>query len=150
MLEVDLSTGKTAISKINQQDLDLYLGGKGLGIKYLYDNLEPGIDPLSEKNIIVLMMGAFLGTGAPCSARFEALTKSPLTNIMLSSSCGGPFGMAFKTAGYDGLIIKGKASKPVYLNIDQNGAAIEDATEIWGKDTEQSQVYFKLSSKENN
>ncbi len=148
LLEINLTTGEISTSTINQQDREMYLGGKGLGLKLFYDRLEAGIDPLSEENILIFMMGVYLGTGAPCSARFDAVTKSPLTNIMLSSSCGGPFGMAFKTAGYDGLILKGKAEKPVYIKIDHQGATIEDALELWGKDTEQSQEHFRLSSKD--
>jgi len=148
LLEIDLSTGDVTTITIKQEDRKLYLGGKGLGLKLLYERLEPGIDPLSEKNIIIFMMGVYMGTGSPCSARFDAVTKSPLTNIMVSSSCGGPFGMAFKTAGYDGLILKGKANKPVYLKIDKLGVSIEGASEIWGKDTGETQEHFGLKSKD--
>lgn len=148
LLEIDLSKGDVKTSTININDRQMYLGGKGLALKILYDRLKPGIDPLSENNIVVFMMGEFLGTGAPCSARFEAVTKSPLTNITLSSSCGGPFGMAFKTAGYDGLILHGKSDKPIIIKISSQGVQFEDASPIWGKDTEQSQDYFKLGSKD--
>ena len=144
LLEIDLSTNSINTSKISKQDREMYLGGKGLGMKLLYDKLKVGVDPLGEENKIAFMMGAFLGTGAACTARWDAVTKSPLTNIMVSSSCGGPFGLAFKTAGYDGLLLSGKADKPVYIKIDDNGVTIEDAAELWGKDTDQTQDTFEL------
>lgn len=81
------------------------------------------------------MMGVLMGTGAPCSGRFAAVTKSPLTGIMLTASCGGPFGMAYKTAGYDGLLIHGRSEKPVYLEIDSDGVGFQDAAHLWGRDT---------------
>jgi aldehyde:ferredoxin oxidoreductase len=81
-----------------------------------------------------------MGTGAPCSGRFEAVTKSPLTGIMCSASCGGPFGMAFKTSGWDALVIKGKCSAPTYLSIDSTGVQFKPAKGIWGKDTQASQA----------
>ncbi|MCF6240843.1 MAG: aldehyde ferredoxin oxidoreductase family protein, partial [Bacteroidales bacterium] len=148
LLEIDLSKQNIKVTKIDTKDRELYLGGKGLGLKILYDRMKPGIDPLSEDNIIAFMMGVFIGTGAPCTGRWDAVTKSPLTGIMVSSSCGGPFGTALKTAGYDGMLLSGKADKPVYIRIDDKGASIEDASELWGKDTDETQEYFNLSRKD--
>ena len=148
LLEINLSKQSIKVTKIDPKEREMYLGGKGLGMKILYDRMKPGIDPLSEDNILAVMMGVFIGTGAACTGRWDAVTKSPLTNIMVSSSCGGPFGLAFKTAGYDGLLISGKADKPVYIKIDDKGASIEDASEIWGKDTDETQEYFNLGKKD--
>lgn len=139
ILEVNLSTKKVTEFKISEKDRKLYLGGKGLGLKMLYDRMKPGIDPLGEENIIALEMGVIMGTGATCSGRFAAVTKSPLTGILVSSSCGGPFGMAYKTAGYDGLLISGKSEHPVYLEIDSDGVKFQDASQLWGKDTQETQ-----------
>lgn len=144
LLEIDLSTGQVQITTIDFRDREMYLGGKGLGLKLLYDRMKPGVDPLSEENHLAFTMGVFLSTGVPCSARFNCVTKSPLTGIMVSSSCGGPFGMAFKTAGYDALIVKGKSPGPVYIKIDSNNATIENARGIWGKNTHETEEYFKL------
>jgi aldehyde:ferredoxin oxidoreductase len=88
ILEVDLNAKSFQESQISKKDRDMYLGGKGLGLKLLYDRMEPGIDPLGEKNMLIIETGVLLGTGAPCSGRFEAITKSPLTGIMTRSSCG--------------------------------------------------------------
>jgi len=135
VLEVDLSSRSFAVAEVSVKDLEMYLGGKGLGLKMLYDRMEPGVDPLGEGNMIAFMMGAILGTGAPCSGRFEAVTKSPLTGIMVSASCGGPFGMALKTSGWDGLIVKGKSRVPTFLVVDSKGVEFKSAKSIWGKDT---------------
>jgi aldehyde:ferredoxin oxidoreductase len=139
-LEVDLTRRTFQEVRINEKDLQLYLGGKGLGLKLLYDRLTPGVDPLGEENTIVFCTGVLLATGAPCSGRFEAVTKSPLTGIMASASCGGPFGMALKTSGWDAVIISGKAAAPTYLVINQTGVQFKSAKEIWGKDTQSAQA----------
>jgi aldehyde:ferredoxin oxidoreductase len=135
ILEIDLTKKKFSETEINQKDRTMYLGGKGLGLKLLYDRMEPGVDPLGPENIMAICTGVLMGTGAPCSGRFEAVTKSPLTGIMITASCGGPFGMALKTSGWDGLIIKGKASTPTYLFIDSKGVQFKSAKAIWGKTT---------------
>lgn len=148
VLEIDLSTKQITEIQVTDQDRQLYMGGKGLGLKLLYDRLRPGADPLGEENIIALMMGVIMGTGATCSGRFVALTKSPLTGILMSSSCGGPFGMAVKTAGYDGLLVRGKADGPCYLEVTSDGVQFCDATELWGKDTEETHHALKLDKKD--
>ncbi len=145
ILEVDLSTKQVGEVSITEQDRELYMGGKGLGLKLLYERLKPGADPFGEENIIALMMGVIMGTGATCSGRFVAITKSPLTGILVSSSCGGPFGMAVKTAGYDGLLIRGRADWPCYLEITAEGVRFHDATHLWGMDTEATQQALGLN-----
>jgi aldehyde:ferredoxin oxidoreductase len=140
VLEINLSDRTSQVVTISAEDRQHYLGGKGLGLKLIQDRLRPGVDPLGPDNLLVFMMGVMMGTGAPCSGRFAALTKSPLTGILLSSSCGGPFGMALKTAGYDGLIIGGQSKTPIYLKIDGDHVAFEDASALWGLDTQQTQA----------
>jgi len=135
VLEVDLSAEKFSVYHVTEAERKMYLGGKGLGLKLLYDRLQPGIDPLSEDNIIAFMPGVLSGTRAHCGGRFAAITKSPLTGIMGFSSCGGPFGAQLKTAGWDGLLIKGKAKKPTYLHITKDGIEFKNAIELWGNGT---------------
>lgn len=132
VLEVDLTREKVTVYNVTNRERQLFLGAKGLGLKLLFDRLKPGCDPLGPDNIIAFMPGILMGTGAPCSGRFEAITKSPLTGIMGSSSCGGPFGMALKSAGWDGVLVSGKAEKPIYLHIDKNGVEFRDASRYWG------------------
>lgn len=139
VLEVDLTDKSFFVSHITEKDRNLYMGGKGIALKLLYDRLKPGIDPLGEENIFVLAMGVFMGTGVPCSGRFEALSKSPLTGLMASSSCGGPFGMALKTSGWDAMVVRGKASSPVYLKVDSSGAEFVPADDLWGLGTAEAE-----------
>ncbi|MBF0225873.1 MAG: aldehyde ferredoxin oxidoreductase family protein [Desulfobacterales bacterium] len=143
VLEVDLSNEKNKIYDISEDERRLYLGAKGLGLKLLFDRMEPGIDPLGEENIIAFMPGVLMGTGAPCSGRFHAVTKSPLTGIMVTASCGGSFGMQLKTAGWDGLLIKGIARRPIYLEINSDEVKFKDAEHLWGKDTVATQEELK-------
>jgi aldehyde:ferredoxin oxidoreductase len=147
ILEIDLSTGDVGDFLVADDDRRQYLGGKGLGLKLLYDRMQPGIDPLGDANYLAFMMGVLMGTGAPCTGRFSAITKSPLTGIMLHSSCGGPFGMAYKTAGYDGLLVTGKAPSPVVIVIDEEGAQIQDGANYWGLETHEAQQLLNPDGK---
>ena len=142
VLEVDLTTATFTIYTVTTEERTLYLGGKGLGLKLLYDRIPPGIDPLGPDNIIAVMPGVLMGSGAPCTGRFATVTKSPLTGIFTSSSCGGPFGMALKTAGWDGLLIKGRADRLSCLMIDEKGATFLDAASMKGMDTHEAQRQF--------
>ncbi len=134
ILYIDL-TGKTwELFEVTEADRRMYLGGKGLGLKLLFDRLKPGIDPLGPDNLIAVMPGVIMGSGGPCSGRFAAVTKSPLTGIMASSSCGGPFGMQLKTAGYDGLIIRGRSDLPCTIHLGHDSVEFKDAVHLWGLD----------------
>ncbi len=132
-LEIDLTSESVKKVGIDRDDMLLYLGGKGLALKLLYDRLTPKIDPLGADNILIFMTGPLNGTGAPCSARFSGVTKSPLTKIIAHSSCGGPFGLAIKSAGYDGVIIKGKAAQPVRIHISPQGVEFKEGESLWGR-----------------
>jgi len=140
VLEVDLSTKSHQEITISAEDRKNYLGAKGLGLKLLYDRMEAGVDPLGEKNMIAFMMGVYMGTGAPCSGRFSAVTKSPLTGLFCHASCGGPFGMELKTAGWDGLLVKGKADSKTILEITAGGVEFKDADDLWGKEVRETQA----------
>jgi len=140
ILEIDLNTKIQTIYEVADHERRLFLGAKGLGLKLLFDRMTPGTDPLGPDNIIAFMPGVLMGTGGPCSGRFEAVSKSPLTGIMITSSCGGPFGFSLKTAGWDGLIVKGKADDPIFLDITDKGVTFEDAAHLWGKDIPDTQA----------
>lgn len=139
VLEVDLSSKTYSIYQVKEDERKMYLGGKGLGLKLIYDRMPAGVDPLGRDNILAFMPGVLMGTGAPCSGRFSAVTKSPLTGIMDHASCGGPFGMALKTAGWDGILVKGKSETPVYLVVTSSGVEFKDASALWGKDAFETQ-----------
>ena len=135
ILEIDLSTGNISRLPVKDEDRRLYLGGKGLALKYLYDNLKPGVEPLSAESILVLMGGPTAGTAAPTGGRFAVVGKSPLTGIFASSFVGGRFGISLKKAGYDGVAIRGKSDSPVFIKINDSDVSIEDAGSLWGMDT---------------
>ena len=147
-LHIDLSVRKVTSFEISRQDRRLYLGGKGLALKLLNDYLPPDCGPLESENVLVLTMGVYMGSGAPCSGRFAAASLSPLTGLVNCSSCGGPFGMAFKTAGYDVLVITGRAAEPTSLAIDQDGVQFEDAAHLWGMQIGAVQEALELGRKD--
>jgi len=127
VLRVDLSSGKTSSVDLNSQWARLFIGGKGLGAKYLYEELKPRTDPLSPDNVFVVMTGPLAGTTAPCTPKYAIFTKSPLTGAFLDSYIGGYLGAELKFAGFDAVIVKGKAEKPVYLWISDGEAEVRDA-----------------------
>jgi len=135
VVEIDLTSGTIDVITVAENDRRQYLGGKGLALKMIYDRIKPGIDPLSAENILVLMSGPTTGTAAPTGGRYVIAAKSPLTGIFATSYLGGHFGVNLKRAGYDGVIIHGKAEIPSYINITNEGLSIEDASSLWGLDT---------------
>ena len=150
-LFVDLTSRIWKEYPIRPKDQRLYLGGKGLAIKIYYDMLCSrlnSIHPLGPENLLIVSTGVLIGTKAPCSARFEVLSKSPLTNLLVASSCGGPFGEALRTAGWDGLIISGKASTLLVLKITSEGASFESASELQGLGTRETQKKLNMDKNE--
>jgi len=134
VLRVDLTNEKITTEPINREWTKRFIGGKGLGARYLFEELKPGVDPLSPDNLLMIWTGPLVGTMVPLTSRYVVVTKSPLTGTFLDSYAGGYYGPELKYAGFDGVIIKGKASKPVYLWINDGKAEIRDAKSIWGKD----------------
>lgn len=143
ILFIDLSDRQVREEGIDESLCRDYLGGYGFGIKYLYEMLKPGIDPLGPENIIGFISGPLTGTGALVGARFMVVGKSPLTKGLGEANCGGMFGTAMKRAGFDGVLIKGCADVPVYILIDEEKVEIKDASFLWGKDTYETEDTLK-------
>lgn len=141
ILDVNLSTGKISNLEIGEELKKNFLGGKGIAVKLLYDGLTPHTDALSEKNMLIFMTGPLTGTTAPSSGRFCCVSKSPLTNTVFDSHCGGYFGYELKRAGFDGIVIRGKSWSKLFLSIDNGEAQLLDAQEIWGKDTRETEAW---------
>lgn len=133
MLRVDLSTGKISKEVLDEALVESYVGGTGYAARLLWDELKPGIDPLGPENKLVISTGPLTGTLTPCSGSVEFCFKSPLTNIFGESRAGGRLGPKLKFAGYDFVIIEGKAEEPVYIYINDGEATIKDAAHLWGK-----------------
>ena len=131
--DVDLSSGQVNVLEINPEDRALYLGGKGIGVRLLYDNTPAGLDPYDEQMLLVFSTGPVTGTAAPQSNRFVVTTKSPLTGAIGTSTSGGSFATKLKKAGIDVLVVRGRAENPVYLECTEQGVAIKDASHLWGK-----------------
>ncbi len=143
VLRIDLSAKKIADEKIGKDVVNKYIGGKGFAAKVLYDELTPGAAPLSPDNILVVAVGPVTGTNAPGYAKTVFATKSPLTGIFADSYVGGSFGPEIKFAGYDLIVVKGKAEKPVCLYIHDGKTSIEDASDLWGKDVMEAEKALK-------
>ncbi len=146
---IDLTTGKTSRLEIPREIFRLYVGGKTLGAKLLTDLTPPGLDPLAPEAMVIVNTGPANGTGAPSSSRFNMTFKNVLTGGIASSNCGGQFGVMLKRAGYDGVILTGRAEKPVTISIVDGEMALADASALWGLDAEQTQeklpkLYGKL------
>lgn len=139
ILEVDLSSGKTGIYGFSSNNRELFLGGRFLSTRILWDELRPGVDPLSSDNILIVMTSPLTATGAPSSSRYDISAKSPLTGCIGHSNSGGDFGIRLKQAGWDGMVIRGKAASLVYLEIDEDDVKIRDAGHLRGKDTRETQ-----------
>ena len=133
ILRVNLSSGKAMREPLNRAWAEKYFGGRGLGAKYLYEELKGGVDPLSPYNKIILATGPLSGTIVPCSGKLAVISKSPATGAIVDSSIGGTFASQLKFAGYDLLIIEGRAKKPVYVNIKDDAVEIHSAGHLWGK-----------------
>jgi aldehyde:ferredoxin oxidoreductase len=142
LLRVDLSSGKITREEILPADKLAFVGGRGFGIKYLYQEVPAFADPFGPQNKLVLATGVLGGTTALTASRWVACTKSPLTGCYARASGGGDFGAWLKWAGYDFIIIEGKAEKPVYLHISEDQATLEDACEIWGQTTTKAQEWL--------
>ncbi len=135
VLRVNLSEGTHRVEDLPQDKAKLYLGGRGLASKILYDELDPKVDPLSPQNILIFATGPLTGTTAPTGGRYMVVTKGPLTGTIASSNSGGFWGPELKAAGYDMIIIEGAAQKPVYISIKDDEVSIKDASHLWGLDT---------------
>jgi aldehyde:ferredoxin oxidoreductase len=135
ILRVNLVNGKSTVESLDPIVAKDYIGGRGLGIYYLNQEVDPKTDPHSPDNLLVMATGPLTGTGAPTGARYMVMTKSPLTGAITCSNSGGQFPTELKRAGFDAIIISGRAEAPVYLWIDQGNADIRKADHLWGKNT---------------
>lgn len=131
---IDLSKNEIKDYPIPEEWYKKYLGGRGIAARILLEELDPKVDPLSEENILVFAGGPFQGLGVAGAARFLVMGKSPKTKNLNDSFCGGTFGHILGKTGYDGIIIKGKAKKPVYISVNNEKVQILPAEDLWGLD----------------
>ncbi|MEA4811507.1 MAG: aldehyde ferredoxin oxidoreductase family protein [Anaerolineaceae bacterium] len=129
---INLKEGRVSVETISEENRKNFIGGRGLGTKILYDEGVAKADPLSEQNKLIFLSGPMTGTASPTAGRYMVITKSPLTGLIASSNSGGAWGAVLKYAGWDALIVEGKAKNPVYIRIDDEKISLEDAQPYWG------------------
>ncbi|OAN47553.1 aldehyde ferredoxin oxidoreductase [Chloroflexus islandicus] len=139
---VDLTAGTVEYRGIPEDWARKYIGARGLGVRYMLEN-GPQVDPLSPDNLLCFMNGPLTGTEANMSGRMAIVTKSPLTGTVTDSHHGGWSAARLRWAGFDGLLVKGKASGPVYLYVHDGIVEIMDASEVWGKGIHDTVKFFR-------
>ncbi|MBZ4663567.1 MAG: Aldehyde ferredoxin oxidoreductase [Caloramator sp.] len=148
ILRVNLTTGEIKKEQLDKNLAEKFIGGRGLATKLYYDEVGAKVDPFDEKNKIIIATGPLTGTIAPTGGRYMVVTKSPLTGTIACSNSGGFFGAELKNAGYDMIIIEGRAQTPVYLWIEDDVVEIRDASHLWGKVVSETTDELKKVSKE--
>lgn len=133
ILYVDLASGDVQKEPLAPELARDYLGGAGINARLAYDLIKPGLDAFSPENVLIIGAGPLVGTLAPATPKTDAATKSPLTGT-LGLSTSGHFGHMLKYAGYDNLVIRGRAPRPAYLKIEDGRVEVCDASHLWGKD----------------
>lgn len=145
ILRVDLTAGTVKSEPLNKEWARNYLGSRGLGSKYLVEEVDAKVDPLSAANKIIWATGPLTGTMASTGGRYTVITKSPLTGTIACSNSGGYWGAEFKMAGWDMVIFEGKSAKPVYLYVNDDVAELRDASHLWGKSVWETEETLKKS-----
>jgi len=143
ILWIDLSKNKITSKPLRKETALRYIGGKGLGAKIMYDEVPAGISPFDPSNPIILATGPVNGFVLSGAAKFCAVFKSPLTEAWGESQCGGYFAPQMKYAGYDAIVIVGRAKRPSYILVEDEDVKIMDATHLWGMDALETEETVK-------
>ena len=134
ILRINLTKERIVEEPLEEGIARKFIGGRGLGAYILFNELNPGIDPLGPENKLVVATGVVTGIPFPGNSGFNVMAKSPLTGTIHDSQSGGDFGPYLKFSGVDGVIFEGSSEKPVYLWIENGSAELRDASRLWGKD----------------
>ncbi len=143
ILRVNLTRGTIKREPLDPKLARAYIGGRGLGTRILYDELDPAVDALSQGNKLIMGTGPLTGTNASTGGRYMVITKSPLTGAIACSNSGGYIGAEIKFCGHDLLIFEGRAKTPVYLWLDNDKAELRPADKVWGKSTHETEDRLK-------
>ena len=143
MLFVNLSDGTIQQEELSEDLARNFIGGYGIGARIMYDRMKVGADPLGPDNIFSLGTGPLTLAGTVSTCRFTAMGKSPLTGYWGDANSGGNFAIAQRASGYDMIFFEGKAERPVYLLITNGKAELKDASQLWGKDTVETEVAIR-------
>lgn len=143
ILLANLTTRRTSNLEFGDEFARKYLGGNGFAARYIFDMVKPTIDAYDPSNVIAMMTGPFQGMNIPTAGKYYMATKSPLTNGYFDSVSGGYIGAQIKYAGYDGILMVGRADRPVYLFIDDSSVEFRPAERLWGRLTGETQEMIK-------
>lgn len=132
VLRINLPEEDATIEPLRMDFAEKYVGSKGLAIRYMYEDMKPGIDPLGPENNLYFTTGPMTATPIPCSGKLSVAAKSPATGTMNDCSIGGHIGIRLKFAGYDMAVFEGQSEKPVYVVIEDDEITFHDASELWG------------------
>ncbi|MDP6495108.1 MAG: aldehyde ferredoxin oxidoreductase N-terminal domain-containing protein, partial [Dehalococcoidia bacterium] len=149
VLRVDLSEGTHKVEPLEAELRSSFIGGRGVAVRMLCDEVDPRIDPLIPENKLILATGPLTGTGAITGCKYVVVTKSPLTGAIATSSSEGFFGSKLKYAGYDMLVVEGRAEEPVYIDISDGKVEILPAAHLWGLSTSETVdlIYARMHDK---
>ena len=148
ILRVNLTAGTVTSEPLNMTWARAYLGSRGLATKYIVEEVDPKVDPLSAGNKIIWATGPLTGTMASTGGRYTVVTKGPLTGAIACSNSGGYWGAELKMAGWDMVIFEGASAKPVYLYIQDDVAELRDASHLWGKSVWETEETLKKQLQE--
>ncbi len=143
ILRVNLTDGSCSTEPLNRDWAQAYLGQRGLGSKYLCEEVDPAVDALAPENKLIIATGPLTATTAPTGGRSSAVTKGALTGAIAASNTGGMFGAELKMAGYDLLIVEGRAARPVYLWIRDEHVELRPADLLWGKSVWETEPWLR-------
>ncbi len=143
ILEIDLSEGRSTVKELKEDFAKKYIGGRGFTARILWDTVKSDVGPFDKANRLIFAAGPLTGTIMPSSSRLTIAAKSPISNVIGDSNSGGYWAPELKYAGYDAVVITGKAAKPVYLSINNDLVDIRNAERIWGKNTHETEAAIK-------
>ena len=143
ILYVDLTHEKFEVRELDEKDVDMFVGGIGLATKIIAEEMDPRVDPFSPDNVLVFMTGPLTGTIVPCTGRYVVAAKSPLTLGWGEAHASGFWAVELKKAGFDGIVVKGRASNPVYLWIHDGEVEIRDASKLLGLTLPETELKIK-------
>ena len=144
---IDLTQGTIRVEDLEESLARKYLGGKAMGAYLLLRHLQPQTDPYDPANLLIFITGPLSGTSFPAASRSAVITRSPMTGTFLDSYCGGFFGPHMKRAGFDVLIITGKAKSPAYILADGGEITLQEADHLWGLSTSQTDERLQADHK---
>ena len=147
---IDLSRNRVSIEETGEELIKGYLGGIGFFTRLLYDYVPRGADPYGPENAVIFAVGPVNGTLTPSSSRWNVGAKSPATGLIVSGNAGGIWGSELKWAGFDALVIKGRAERPSYLLVEDGKIEICPADELWGKDTWETEALLQAKYRDPN